>query len=100
MFVHHVYFWMNPDATDADRQKLAAGIRSLATIETIKMSHVGTPADTDRSVIDRSYDFSWLAIFDTPADEEIYQKHPVHLKFVENCRHLWQKLVVYDAIDR
>lgn len=100
MFVHHVYFWMNPGATDADRQQLATGIRSLTSIETIKMNHIGTPADTNRDVIDRSYDFSWLAIFDTPEDQEIYQLHPVHLKFVEDCRHLWQRVVVYDAIDR
>lgn len=97
MFVHHVFFWMAPDATQADREQLAAGLRSLSGIETIKMHHLGVPADTDRSVIDRSYDFSWLLFFETAADEEVYQKHPVHLKFVEDCKHLWQKVVVYDA---
>jgi hypothetical protein len=99
MFVHHVFFWMNPQASDADRQQLAAGIRSLASIETIKMSHLGTPADTDRSVIDRSYAFSWLTVFDSKEDEAIYQEHPVHLTFIENCRHLWEKVVVYDSVD-
>ena len=100
MFVHHVYFWMHPGATAADKQQLAAGIRSLQAVETIKMSHVGTPADTNRGVIDRSYDFSWLAIFDTSEDQDIYHVHPIHLKFVDDCKHLWQKVVVYDSIDR
>ncbi|MBK7938017.1 MAG: Dabb family protein [Lewinellaceae bacterium] len=100
MFVHHVYFWMNPGATESDRQQLAAGIRSLQAIETIKMSHIGTPADTNRDVIDRSYDFSWLVIFDTSEGQDIYQVHPTHLKFVEECKHLWRKVVVYDSIDR
>ncbi|MCB0573680.1 MAG: Dabb family protein [Saprospiraceae bacterium] len=100
MFVHHVFFWMAPGASDADRQKLAAGIQSLAAIEQIRTSHLGMPADTHREVIDRSYDFSWLAIFDSPEDEELYQKHPIHLKFVDECWQLWQKVVVYDAIDR
>lgn len=99
MFVHHVFFWMSPRASEADRQQLADGIRSLASIETIKMSHLGIPADTDRSVIDRSYTFSWLTVFESKEDEAIYQVHPVHLKFIEDCRHLWEKVVVYDSVD-
>lgn len=98
MFVHHVYFYMKPDASEADRVALRAGIESLTKIEAIKNWHIGTPAPTDRPVIERGYTFSWLALFENGPDQEVYQNHPVHLEFVKNCSHLWTKVVVYDSI--
>jgi Stress responsive A/B Barrel Domain len=95
MLVHHVFFYAAPDA---DHAALRAGIESLTSIETIQQWHIGTPAPTDRDVIERGYTFSWLAFFENAAAEEIYQNHPTHLKFIENCAHLWSKVVVYDSI--
>lgn len=99
MFIHHVLFYMAPDASDADRAQLAAGIRSLTAIESIQTSHLGVPAATHRDVIERGYAYSWLTTFEDAAGEEIYQKHPVHLQFIEENKHLWTKVVIYDAID-
>ena len=98
MFVHHVFFWMSPDATDSDLAQLKQGLHSLTTIDAIKQWHIGGPANTDRPVIERSYVFSWLVMFDTPEQEAIYQTHPTHLKFIETCGHLWTKVIVYDAV--
>jgi hypothetical protein len=100
MFVHHVYFWMKPDATKEDKDKLFKGIQSIAKLETVKISHVGVPADTDRPVIDKSYAFSLLTVFDDKKGHDIYQEHPVHLKFIDDCKHLWTKVQVYDSVDR
>ena len=83
MFVHHVFFWMKPEPTTEERAQLAAGLQKLASISLIKTIHIGTPADTTRPVIDRSYDFSLLMIFDTAAAEAEYQHHPTHLHFIE-----------------
>lgn len=97
VFVHHVYFWLkNPDS-EADRNKLIEGLQTLLKISAIRMAHIGTPASTNREVIDRSYSVSWLLFFDNLEEEEVYQKHPDHLKFVENYAHLWKKVVVYDT---
>ncbi|MCC6411016.1 MAG: Dabb family protein [Saprospiraceae bacterium] len=98
MFVHHVFFWMAPDATPAEKQQLENGIRSLRAIETLRMFNVGTPAETDRPVIDRSYTFSLLTVFDDAAGEKEYQVHPVHLKFVDEHKHLWTKVLIYDSV--
>lgn len=96
---HHVYFWLkNPEST-ADVAQLISGVKTLTSIETIKSSHIATPAATeDRNVIDNSYSVSWLAFFDNEADEQIYQVHPTHLKFIEDHEHLWSKVVVYDSV--
>lgn len=96
---HHVYFWLkNPEST-ADVAALIRGVKTLTSIETIKSFHIATPAATeDRNVIDNSYSVSWLAFFDNEADEQIYQVHQTHLKFIEDHEHLWSKVVVYDSV--
>lgn len=97
VFVHHVYFWLKNPESEADRNKLIEGLQTLLKISAIQMAHIGTPASTNREVIDRSYSVSWLLFFDNLEEEEVYQKHPIHLKFVENYSHLWKKVVVYDT---
>ena len=99
MFIHHVYFWLkNPSSID-DRQKLIEGLEKLTKVKTIKMFHIGKPADTNRDVIDTSYSISWMLVFDDETAEESYQVDPIHLNFVETCKHLWQKVVVYDSVN-
>jgi hypothetical protein len=98
LFVHHVYFYLkNPDSA-ADKAKLLEGLEKLSKVPTIRMVHIGTPATTNRSVIVRDYSISWLCFFDNLEEEEIYQKHPIHLKFVEDYSHLWEKVNVYDSV--
>lgn len=41
---------------------------------------------------------SLLMFFASVEDQKRYQDHPLHLKFVEDCAHLWRKVVVYDAV--
>ena len=33
------------------------------------------------------------------AAQDAYQIDPIHLAFVENYKHLWTKVVVYDSVD-
>lgn len=98
-FVHHVYFWLKNGESKEDQAKLMEGLQKLTAIGTIKAHHIGIPADTSRDVIDGSYAASWLAIFDNDADQASYQTDPVHLQFIEECSHLWAKVVVYDSVD-
>ena len=98
VFVHHVLFYLKNAGSEADKAKLLEGLNKLAKCPTIKMVHIGTPAATNRSVIERSYTYSWLCFFDSAADEESYQKHPIHDDFRNNYSSLWEKVVIYDAI--
>lgn len=99
MFVHHVFFWLNKPDSATDRNKLLEGLKSLQPIETIRTFHIGKPAGTDRPVIENGYDFSLLLIFDNLEDQNTYQEHPVHLKFVDEYAQLWSKVIVYDSVD-
>ncbi|MBT1703232.1 Dabb family protein, partial [Chryseosolibacter indicus] len=75
-------------------------LKTLRKIETIKKLHIGVPASTEkRDVVDNSYHVSELMFFDDVAGQNVYQEHPIHKKFVADCSHLWEKVVVYDSID-
>lgn len=99
IFIHHVYFWLNnPDSSD-DFKKLIEGLQKLSKVKSIKTFHIGKPAGTSREVIDSSYSISWLLMFDSLAQQDSYQTDPIHLKFIDECKHLWKKVLVYDSID-
>jgi hypothetical protein len=99
IFIHHVYFWLKNTDSKEDLDKLLKGLEKLSKISYIKMFHLGKPADTNRDVIDTSYSVSWMLLFNNKDEEERYQKDPIHLKFVEECKELWTKVVVYDSVD-
>ena len=97
--VHHVFFWLKNPNSKEDLAKLLAGLKTLAKIETVRGVHFGVPASTEkREVVDNSYSASEILFFDDTAGQKVYQDHPIHKKFVEDCSHLWEKVVVYDAI--
>lgn len=96
MFAHTVFFWLRKGISAADRKAFDAGVKSLLAIKTIRQGHVGKPADTDRPVIDRTYDRGLTVVFDSRADHDAYQADPVHLKFVKTCAKHWIRVLVYD----
>jgi hypothetical protein len=97
--VHHVFFWLkNPDSKQ-DLERLLQGLRTLARIPSVRGVHFGVPASTEkRDVVDNSYSASEILFFDDTAGQKIYQDHPIHKQFVADCSHLWERVVVYDAI--
>jgi hypothetical protein len=98
MLVHTVVFWLKEDTTDEQHAAFRKGLESLSGIAEVKATYVGTPATTDRPIVDRSYSFCLTNIFDTMADHDAYQVHPIHDVFVEECAtpHV-DKIVIYDA---
>ncbi len=98
--IHYVLFWLKNPKSEQDLQALITGLETLRSIDVIKKFHIGVPASTEiRPVIDNSYSLSEVMFFDSVEDQNVYQKHPLHLKFVEDCSHLWEKVIVYDSID-
>jgi hypothetical protein len=39
-----------------------------------------------------------MCFFDNLEEEEVYQAHPIHLKFIEDYAYLWSKVNVYDSV--
>jgi hypothetical protein len=98
--VHHVFFWLKNPASTEDRDKLVAGLKTLAGIPLIKELYVGVLANTEkRDVVDASWQVSELMFFEDLSAQANYQQHSLHLAFVKNCSPLWEKVVVYDAMN-
>ncbi|MBV7528765.1 Dabb family protein [Chitinophaga sp. sic0106] len=96
-FVHVVNFYLKPGLSAEDVRKFEVGVSSLGTIDEIQVFNVGSPASTDRPVIDKSYSYCLLCVFKHQEDHDIYQSHPIHLNFIDNCKHLWEKVVIFDS---
>ncbi len=98
-FAHAVYFWLkNPDSQD-DRAAFEQSLfKFLEASEFIVRKHVGRPAaTTHRDVVDGSYTYSLLLTFKNAEDESKYQEEAVHLQFIDESKHLWTKVLVYDS---
>ena len=96
--IHHVFFWLNNPDSESDKQQLMEGLNALGSIDEVKVLLVGTPASTiEREVVDNSFDVSELMIFESVEAQDAYQVHPIHIEFVENYSHLWERVVVYDV---
>ncbi len=98
IFIHHVYFWLKDGSDEDARQQLITGLKKLSSVKAIKHFHIGAPAYTNREVVDNTYSVSWLLLFDNKEDQDSYQVDPQHLQFIEECSHVWSRVVVYDTI--
>lgn len=100
MLVHHVYFWLKEPNNLKAREQFEKAIDELLKIETIVLAHLGVPASTElREVVDHSYTYSYLVFFKSKEDQDSYQVDPLHQKFVDENKHLWEKVIVYDSVD-
>jgi Stress responsive A/B Barrel Domain len=99
IFIHHVYFWLGEPGNADHKKLLIEGLKKLSSVQTIQRFHIGEPANTSREVIDSSYSISWILIFNNATDQDSYQVDPIHLRFVEECKHLWKRVQVYDSVD-
>lgn len=96
MFSHIVIFWTDPAETNAADEVVATAKKYLASIPGIVNFHVGKMARSHRSVVDQSYQVGLNIQFETKQAQDDYQDHSLHLEFVEKCKSLWTKVVVYD----
>ncbi len=70
----------------------------IDNVDLMKTKHIGTPADTNREVIDSSWSYSLILSFDSKKEQDLYQEHQLHKNFIENASSLWTKVQVYDSI--
>ena len=98
MMTHSVFFWLKHGLSDQDLQKFENGLRGLFSIDQIAQGSIGSPAATpERPVTDKSFSYSLILKFKSVEDHDVYQDHADHHHFVDNCKHLWDRVVVYDS---
>jgi len=97
-FVHSVYFWLkNPD-NSTDREAFLQSLTSfIANSKYVSSYHIAPSAGTNRDVVDNSYTYNLVCTFESKEVQDLYQNEDVHLKFIDEASHLWERVQVYDS---
>jgi hypothetical protein len=97
MFIHHVYFWLKIGTPAIAKEQLVTDCHSLlAKIPGVEQLWAGQPAGTSRDVVDNSYAVGLAVVFPDAAAHDVYQKHPLHLEFIDRNKAYWERVRVYD----
>jgi hypothetical protein len=98
-FRHVVYFWLNEPENPVQKKLFLNNLKEfIGSMDNILDSYIGVPADTNRDVVDNTYQYSLNLGFENKAQHDIYQDHPLHKLFIEKSVHLWKKVLVYDSV--
>ena len=97
-FAHVVLFYLKNPNNQEDRDRFRANLEKFVNQSSyIKSMHLGEPASTDRSVVDRSYTYIMILKFPSKEDQDKYQEERAHKIFISESESLWEKVVVYDS---
>ena len=96
MHIHNVYFWLENDLDNEALTSFEQGLNSLCLDSTVKSGYFGKPAKTDRDVVDNSYTYGLILIFDDLKEHDNYQTCSVHNQFIDEHSSKWNHVKVYD----
>lgn len=94
-FVHMVFFWLK-ESTDADAF-IQATKMFISQVDVVNSYHLGKPAMTPREVVNNTYTVSLVVTFDSKEDQDIYQNHPIHVRYVEDNKDKWTEVRIFDS---
>ncbi len=96
--LHYVLFWLREDLTNEEREKFTTFFEELKRIPGIKSLSYGKPSATHpRPVVDNSFSYNLVVVFENLKDVGVYENHPIHLEAIKNFSHYWTKVVVHDS---
>lgn len=96
MHVHNVYFWLKDDSDNQTLVNFEQGLHSLTTDPFVVSGYYGRPADTERDVVENTYTYGLVLVFNDLAAHDQYQAGKVHLQFVDEHQAKWERVAVYD----
>lgn len=98
-FTHVVYFWFNEPNNAEHREQFEAAVKTFMTdSKYAKTRFVGMAPKASRDVVDDSFTYSLILSFESAETQAMYQSEEAHNIFVETCKDLWAKVIVYDSI--
>ena len=97
MFVHTVLFTLHKELSTEKQKEFVSEVSKLMTIKPAVLYTLGTPADTERAVISKDYDYKLTAVFDSKNDHDNYQVVQIHDDFRKIVKNYVAKVVIFDA---
>ncbi len=97
-YVHTVFFWFNNPDSEADQSTFEASLKKfLKNSKFAKTNFIGKAPKATRDVVDDSFTYKLVVTFESAEAQQGYQEEDAHLIFIEECKDLWKKVIVYDA---
>lgn len=96
-FVHSAYFWFKAGTSQDRIEAFIKDAEKLKEIETVRGFFSGPPAPTTREVIENTYDYAVVFLFEDLEAQEFYQKAPLHLEMIEKHADIWERVMVTDV---
>lgn len=96
MHAHTVFFWMNDGLSSDAISDFEKGLESLIKIPLVNVGYFGKPANTHRSIVDRTYSYGLTLQFESIIEHDLYQTDPTHQNFVTNNSGKWKRVLIYD----
>lgn len=96
LMVHTAYFWFKESATHEQIENFKKEADGLRDIEVVEALYYGVPSATNRSSVEKSYDFAVVVHFENLAAHDIYQSHDIHQTLLKNHSAIWERVMVTD----
>lgn len=94
---HVVLVWFNQSVDDGYIHQVVVASQQLERISGVVSITAGRPIESERPVVDDSFDLGLVIRFDSVENMRSYVSDPVHKKFVEDyLQGKLDKLLVYD----
>lgn len=97
MFVHTVLFTLHKGLPVQKQEEFVSEVKKLTTIQPAVLYTLGSPADTERAVISKDYDYKLTAVFESKKDHDNYQVVKIHDDFRRVVKNYVAKVIIYDA---
>ena len=97
-FIHAVYFYLSDSMDQQMKEDFMLVLDTLATIPSLRDVYYGPPANTPRNVVDNTYDYAFICVFDDKEGHDEYQSHPIHDAFRKQYSPLIADVKIYDNV--
>jgi hypothetical protein len=98
--VHTVYLWLKNPGNQQQRNQLLTATDRLSAIPGVLEIRYGEVIESDRAIVDDSFDVGIYFYFSDEAAMNSYLVHPLHKKVVEqDIRPVVERIVVHDFTD-
>jgi hypothetical protein len=100
-FSHVLVVWLKQPGDAKMRQKFIAASERMNSLPGIISRHVGFVEQSDRNIVDDSFDVAVTVTLKDKAAYELYMAHPLHKEIVErDLKPLVDKLIAYDFVSK
>ena len=97
-FSHTVFFWLKEPENTVHRTLFEKELQLfMSTSKYAKTKYIGKPLIATRDVVEASFTYQLTVTFESASAQVKYQEEEAHVIFIESCKDLWKKVVVYDS---